>query len=601
MKLQKLKILPGILVLLCVCFGMRFTIFNNHLSRYAWYGTNSQTSDFFYVFRSKIILVTMGIILFLIIVEGLHSKKRDLFLTFYDKKEKLCFIFLISFAGFVLLSGVCSQYPYFTWHGIADHYESTLIWLAYLLITIYGGWKLSLGNIRLLLQLFFYSMVFMVFLGLSQLSGHDFFASKLGLFCIVPNYWRKLLGDVSYEFAGSGWNQVYLSFYNPNLVGMFSALTLPLLFMMALAQKEWKRYIILGIALLLFIVTLGSGSKTYMFSFLGAIILFILLYYVKGRFSDKQKKISVIVLVCLLFTIFLYRNNGISFGEYFLSAFHSSEQVVDLQKITAEKVITVQYCGQTYHISHSVASEGSYFFLVTDENEQPCPLIQLDKERMGIEVKKDKMFYLSMSDLHFNEPCLTITIDNIPWHFSWNLETDKYDYITYSGKPDTLESAEHWLFEGQEQFASKRGYIWSRTLPLLKTNLFLGTGADTFTLVYPNNDYLAKASYGYHGVTITKPHNLYLQIAVQTGVLSLIAFIGIYMVYFIDSICLYKSISIYEQEEFWGLGILLGTFGYLISGLAIDSSVCVSPLYWLFLGVGVTINRCIKQKKGMGI
>lgn len=601
MKLQKLKILPGIFVLLCVCFGMRFTIFNNQLSQYPWYGVNSQTSDFFYVFRSKIILVTMGIIILLIIVECLHNKKKGALFTFYDKKEKGCLIFLFSFASFVLLSGICSHYPYFTWHGIADHYESTLIWLAYVFITIYAGWKLSLGNVRLFLLLFFCSMIFMVFLGLTQLLGHDFFSSKLGLFCIVPNRWRKILGDVSYEFAGSGWNQVYLSFYNPNLVGMFSALTLPLLFTMALAQKGWKRYIILATALLLFIVTLGSGSKTFMISFFGSVILFVLLYYVKGKFSNKPKKISAIVLACLLFVIFLYRNNGMSFGEYFFSAFYPSEQTINLQKITAEKVITIQYSGQTYHISHSETSEGNYFFLVTDEKEQLCPLVQLDKERVSVEVGENKAFYLNMSNLHFSEPCLTITIDNIPWYFIRNIETGNYDYITYSGKLDTLETAEHWLFEGREQFASGRGYIWSRTLPLLRTNLFLGTGADTFTLVYPNNDYLAKASYGYHGITITKPHNLYLQIAVQTGVLSLITFLGIYIIYFIDSIRLYKTICVYEQEEYWGVGILLGTLGYLLSGLAIDSSVCVSPLYWLFLGVGITINRCIKQKKGMGI
>ncbi len=77
--------------------------------------------------------------------------------------------------------------------------------------------------------------------------------------------------------------------------------------------------------------------------------------------------------------------------------------------------------------------------------------------------------------------------------------------------------------EGRERIVSGRGYIWSRTIPLLKKYILLGGGQDTFTVLFPNHDYLGKAQWGDKDLIITKPHCMYLQIAVQSGILSLIA------------------------------------------------------------------------------
>ena len=72
-------------------------------------------------------------------------------------------------------------------------------------------------------------------------------------------------------------------------------------------------------------------------------------------------------------------------------------------------------------------------------------------------------------------------------------------------------NAEHIGFEGKEELGSSRGYIWSRTLPLLGNCLFTGFGPDTFTYNFPQNDVLAKY-YSYEQfnegfyVTVDKPH-----------------------------------------------------------------------------------------------
>lgn len=102
---------------------------------------------------------------------------------------------------------------------------------------------------------------------------------------------------------------------------------------------------------------------------------------------------------------------------------------------------------------------------------------------------------------------------------------------------------------------------------------------------------------GYGGSLVTKPHNMFLQIAIQTGGISLLAFLAIFVIYFVESFCMYFRKTAYRSSEIFGIGILLGTFGYLVTGLANDSTVCVAPVYWCLLGVGMAVNRYNRNRE----
>jgi O-antigen ligase len=110
-----------------------------------------------------------------------------------------------------------------------------------------------------------------------------------------------------------------------------------------------------------------------------------------------------------------------------------------------------------------------------------------------------------------------------------------YYYVTNKGKFVKMHDADYIesLNDLGKSF-SGRAFIWSRTLPLLMDNIFLGTGPDTFLLAFPNDDFVALSNSGYGDELITKPHNMYLQTAVQTGVLSLICFLVFYIWYFLE-------------------------------------------------------------------
>lgn len=157
------------------------------------------------------------------------------------------------------------------------------------------------------------------------------------------------------------------------------------------------------------------------------------------------------------------------------------------------------------------------------------------------------------------------------------------------------QNAEHIGFEGKETLGSSRGYIWSRTLPLLKNCMLIGYGADTFTYEFPQNDVLAKY-YAYQQydqgfyITVDKPHNMYIQMFYSNGLIALIAFLGIVVFYLVDCFRLYALRKEYRREQIMGAAVMLGVVGYLAAGMFNDSVVSVAPVFWVLLGVGASLN-----------
>ena len=194
---------------------------------------------------------------------------------------------------------------------------------------------------------------------------------------------------------------------------------------------------------------------------------------------------------------------------------------------------------------------------------------------------------------------LYLVIDGNSWIFSNEVEPNKYLLLNNFGNWLEVSTPPSAIFTNYTKLATNRGYIWSRTIPLLAQTLILGTGPDTFVTVFPQYDYVGRLNSGYSTIDIfTKPHNLYLQIAVQTGVLSLLCVMAFYILYFIKSIKLYSTISYKENLflHFSGLGIFLGIFSYMIAGFANDSMIVLSPVFWILLGIGVKINQMISNK-----
>ena len=153
------------------------------------------------------------------------------------------------------------------------------------------------------------------------------------------------------------------------------------------------------------------------------------------------------------------------------------------------------------------------------------------------------------------------------------------------------------FLENHYHFANMRGYIWARTLPLLKKYFLLGSGPDTFLLVFPNNDLVGLYNSGHVNEVITKPHCMYLQVGVQTGVPSLIALLVFFIWYLIDSFKLYWKHNYEGYLPKIGVAIFVSTIGYMILAITNDSCVATSPIFFALAGMGLGINYKLKKER----
>lgn len=145
-----------------------------------------------------------------------------------------------------------------------------------------------------------------------------------------------------------------------------------------------------------------------------------------------------------------------------------------------------------------------------------------------------------------------------------------------------------------EKFGNNRGYIWKITLEIIKEHPLLGVGPDClkheiYDNYYGNEDYLFKET------IIDKAHNEYLQIAVTTGVPSLIVYIVLIMLILFR--LLFKYINIVKtkgansKEAIFIVAITASLVAYLFQAAANISITSVAPLFWAMLGIGANISE----------
>jgi hypothetical protein len=204
--------------------------------------------------------------------------------------------------------------------------------------------------------------------------------------------------------------------------------------------------------------------------------------------------------------------------------------------------------------------------------------------------------------LENNKMCvIKLNNDLKSWPFLIN-QTGTY-YLTERGARVKLRKVPHIGFENKQNFGSDRGYIWSRTFPLMLKTLFLGHGADTFAMYFPQDDFTGLYyDYGWHRETtpiVDKPHNFILLNFVNTGGISAIALTAIFIIYIIQSFKIYGKIIQYDifNNIFTkiGAGIYLGIIAFFIAGIVYDSSVNVMPLIYGLLGIGISCNHNVKD------
>lgn len=547
------------------------------------------SGDFFSYYKMIyfIILATVGAIIF----SYKYFYKKDIAL----KKTNIYYP-MAAYVIFVMLSTIFATYGDVAVSGYTERYEGMYVLLGYmtcvfLAINLVDNEK----QIKYILLALGVSSILLSLLGISQMVGKDFFSTNFGQSLMIPSKYKEMVKSIDFTFGAA--KTIYGTLYNTNYVGVYMSMVFSLACTILILSKEAKIKIISGIvSILSFINLLGSASKTGMIS----IALYILLLIIFFRIQIfKRWKISILVIS--LFTILAYGFNHynddflkkriISIRNILTTTEESNLKDIKLENNLARILV------DDYEIKIVFGSNGFAFF---DKDNQSLDTRYNDEKSRYTFIKEPynkNVFQL----VNYNENLVLSSwiLTNKGWsifYLAVNSE-GQFRVLTPSGESIRDGKAPYWGFEGREGFASGRGYIWSRSIPLLKDTVFIGHGPDTYALYFPQDDYLGKLQSGQLiQAVVDKPHNIYLQTAINTGILSLISTIAIFVIYIGSSIKVYIKKKEYNNLlEIAGISIFFAICSYLMMGFLNDSVVSVAPVFWTLLGTGISINMRLRK------
>ncbi len=561
-----------------VCFVplvMWGRILKLNLSQYAWFPNREEGMDFF--LASKQAVLCSAVLLMIILMGNMAVKKTILGVWKQNTKKLWLFIPLGIYIAMSIVSTCCSDYRTFGFEGGMDNYESIWVVAGYGITAVYGwtaidGAKNPEWAREHILTVLAVVLGIVGLIGTMQTLGFDPLCTKAVSALVLHG---RLAGMQITSIA----DKAYATLYNPNYLGVMGVMTIPLLLAKALSAKTQLRKAVYAVSCVLMTVAFwGSGSKTGRVMLGVCLFVFLLIYTKKIWFKAVCLGVGLIGLAAV--AVFLA---GIS-GKFeqkrntVIQSICTNENNVELKCHDKEIIMVIDIYGSS----------------------MPEIVMVCDSEGIPYQMECDKDDVLHFADNLFPELTVTavqyenyISIDlreekqdgNIRhWYFTNQTEDGTYQYVTVFGKTERIDSSEVRIFspmQGRESSISGRGYIWSRSIPLLTDYLVLGSGQDSFTLVFPNQDYLGKVAYDFENVLISRAHSLYLQIGIQSGGIALVA----YLIFFAALL-----VRLYQKrDDLLAAALFVSILGYFLMGLTNDSSVTTTPIFFLLTALGLSL------------
>lgn len=574
-------IIPLILVSCVIPFIMRLHVYKPNLKQFTWFWDMDTYTDFF-LYSKQIALILISSIMTLLIFY-LIIKKKIKFKLFFSIIPMLFYVILS------LFSTLFSKYLSYGITGSFEQFESIFALLSYFIIVIYAyNFVKNDNDLRYFFKFFLISIIILGIIGLSQFLSHDILMSNIIKKIYIPfKYWNKL--DNYAQTMPP--NTTYLTMYNPNYAGVYTSLVIPILIVLLITCRNIKSFVAYALGLAFMMLCLyGSGSEAGKIAVICCIFIIILFF---RSYIFRNKKIVLLILsITVIFIISLIVVRYDSLKSSVINIFSLKHTNYILTDIKTEDNLTITY-NKNDLVIKSYLDSGIMYTELYDQNNVSIPY-NMDSATGKISINDERFKLITLTPVRYQKVvCIDVNIDNKDWYFTNQLGDNTFYYLTPMNRFDKIVKAKSAVFTGYENIASDRGYIWSRTIPLLKDSIFLGSGADSFVFTFPHQDYLYNYYAGFDGALLTRPHSLYLQIGVQTGLLSLIAFLTFYTIYFVNCFRLFWRSKFTRYYEKVGTGIFIGTISYMITGLTNDSSITVAPVFWVLIGIGTAINHIL--------
>lgn len=550
-----------------------------------WMGSHD-FGDFFSYYKSIAIIVAAFSCLAL-----LYWRKKANKLILKNHTE---FLPALVYVIFVIISTVLSEHVQVALFGYIERHEGAFILISYIIVCFYTAVVIDKQEEILKVLSFIGISCFIIgIIGTMQYFGRDFFQTQIGMKLIVPPKYYSVLDTMKVEFGGK---IIYGTFNNPNYIGSYASMMLVLSLGLVCYFEDKKKKLITGIlfcgsAILLLV---GSISSAGLVGALLGITLFLILNI--NNIIRDWRYIGGFVLVILAAAVVNHLSDG-----RILSELRNLNPLSEIEKFRK-------------------ASSNFYVDEIKSENNKL--VIRTNKETIKMELRDNGLNFSNERDEVIEPEYVTnvyyfennayerykVLVIEPGFEYLMNIGklpirvryvNGEFQKVTAANGTVKIENAQALpLFKGIEKIGTGRGYIWSRTIPMLKNTIIKGYGPDTFAIYFPQGDLAGKIN-GLNdaNIIVDKPHNWYLHTAVNTGVISLISLLVFVLMYIFTALKSYIQAK-NSQQKLIQATVLAAILSYCVAALFNDSVVSVAPVFWVLLGLGIAQNRIVKNQKG---
>lgn len=602
----------------------RMAVYERPMSQFFWSGGNNDLTDFFSYYKMGAILVCAILALVLLLYR--------VFVQAFYVKRSFAYIPMAVYAAFVLLSYTFSDYKEFALWGWNDRFEGTVSLLSYMVMLFFIINSInSERNVKWVLYPLAAVSALLGALGLSQALDHDFFRTPLGKKLITPSWFWDQVDNLNFTFQNK---EIYQTVYNINYVSFYLTLQIPLfglLFIRTVAagkgEPVWKKILWGALFSLLVFNLIGSASSGGLMGM--AVVVLVAVIVLNSRIIKWWKPVIILLVITVIVAGASYERwmpelsgaikgvlgvetatNLPGWGDNAPTNSDDSSAAAGVESDAAENVRHKIDYMETTGSAIILSFEGNEIVFITFPDDPTAlkvydaagdsltliptnvsPVYRVDDERF-------KTITVRPAQDEEENYYFVLGTDGNEWPFRITENGPKYR--TGMGAFVDLHKVPAVGWENNQGFGSGRGYIWSRTIPMMKDTLIIGHGADTYCAYFPHDDYVGKYNSGTFttsiNIVVDKPHNMYFGAIIGTGGISMLALLVLWGIYIIQSFLIYWKESYHSFISYAGAGIFFGICGFLVSALVNDSSVSVMPMFYSLLGTGIAINMILKKK-----
>ena len=586
------ELIPIILMMGFIPLIVHMYQYNANLSQFDWFPSESDGQvDFFFGWK-MIAIIIVGIVMVGILLYRYLKKKETL-------RFENAFYCLFFYGLFVAMSALFSGYKYWVVRGIYELFEPVWVVFTYILLCYYTyHFVQEEKQIKTVLSVAGVGMAIVTLIGVFQYFKLDFFKSGFGKHLITNPSWWGNLDEINFNMLEG---TSYTTLYNPNFLSFYFGMLVPLVACLFIASKKvWQRVLLVAAEVLCMICLKGSGSDTgWMAIAAGVVILALVL------FSRKKKAFYVALAIVIVGGVVAVTAGAkTSIGERIKNTIVGTYYMEDAYAVrsfsTNDNNVELNVKGNVLYASYDTDESGATQIHCSDSDNNVLETTLIDQDNQIYSINDVRFDGVTLKAVQLNDnndnniPAITVAIDGVEWNFV-QIENQGYYLLNYAGKLVKYDgTSRSYLFK--EDAMSYRGHIWDMTIPFLGKHVFMGSGANTYMLEYPQDDYIGQ-KYIYANGYEVKAHCWYLQQWVETGLIGTIALFIFLMWYVVQSIHIYRRANLHESLSWIGFGLFAAVLVYLIAGIANDSNVCTAPVFWGMLGLGLATNRMLVEKE----